>query len=120
MNFSTLKIKEIDCVVKFTAQKMNFVTQNRNNHIIGIHLSGSAVHYFKSHKFTIDENCVYFLNQKDDYRVKVLEKGVAFSVHFTTYEPIETESFCIKMTKANEIVRLLSLIEKEFLSTNLV
>ncbi len=118
MNFSTLKIKEIDCVVKFTAPKMNFVTQNRNNHIIGIHLLGSAVHYFKSHKFTMDENCVYFLNQKDDYRVKVLEKGVAFSVHFTTYEPIETESFCIKMTKANEIVRLLSLIEKEFLSKN--
>ncbi len=118
MDFSTLKIKEIDCVVKFTAKKMSFVTQNRDNHIIGIHLSGSAVHYFKNQKFTIDEGCIYFLNQKDDYKVEVLKKGVAFSVHFTTYEPIDTESFCIKTVKANEIVRLLSLIEKEFLSKN--
>ena len=95
---------------------MSFTTQNRNNHIIGIHLSGSAVHYFKSLKFTMSENCIYFLNQKDDYKVKVLEKGVAFSVHFTTYEPIDTESFCIKISKATEIVRLLTIIEKEFLS----
>ena len=118
MNFSNLKIKEIDCVIKFTAEKTRFETKNRNNHIIGIHLSGSSVHYFKNRKFTIDENCVYFLNQKDDYKVKVLEKGVAFSVHFTTYEPIDTESFCIKTAKANEIVRLLNLIEKGFLSKN--
>ena len=97
---------------------MNFVTQNRSYHIIGIHLSGSAVHYFKNQKFTISENCIYFLNQKDDYKVKVLEKGVAFSVHFTTCEPIDTESFCIKTAKANEVVRLLSLIEKEFLLKN--
>lgn len=118
LNFSNLKIKEIDCVIKFTAEKTRFETKNRNNHIIGIHLSGSSVHYFKNRKFTIDENCVYFLNQKDDYKVKVLEKGVAFSVHFTTYEPIDTESFCIKTAKANEIVRLLNLIEKGFLSKN--
>ena len=97
---------------------MSFTTQNRHNHIIGIHLFGSAVHYLKNQKFTISENCIYFLNQKDDYKVKVLEKGVAFSVHFTTYAPIDTESFCIKTAKANEIVRLLSLIEKEFLSKN--
>lgn len=118
LEFNALKIKEINCVVKFTAEKMNFVTQNRNYHIIGIHLSGSAVHYFKNQKFTIDEGCIYFLNQKDDYKVKVLKKGVAFSVHFTTYESIDTESFCIKTAKANEIVRLLSRIEKEFLSKN--
>lgn len=118
LDFGDLKIKEIDCVVKFTAENMNFVTQNRDNHIVGIHLSGSAVHYFENQKFTIDKDCIYFLNQKDDYKVKVLEKGVAFSVHFTTYEPIDTESFCIKTAKATEIVRLLRLIEKEFLSKN--
>ena len=118
LNFSNLKIKEIDCVIKFTAEKTRFEIKNRNNHIIGIHLSGSSVHYFKNQKFTISENCIYFLNQKDDYNVKVLEKGVAFSVHFTTYEPIDTESFCISIpkTKANEIVRLLNAIEKEYLS----
>lgn len=118
MDFCSLKIKEIDCVLKYTAEEMSFTTQNRHNHIIGIHLSGSAMHFLKNQKFTISENCIYFLNQKDDYKVNVLEKGVAFSVHFTTYEPIDTESFCIKTVKANEIVRLLSLIEKEFLSKN--
>ena len=118
LDFNSLKIKKIDCVIKYTAEEMNFESQNRHNHIIGIHLSGSAVHYLKNYKFTISECCVYFLNQKDDYRVNVLEKGVAFSVHFTTYEPIDTESFCIKTAKSNEIVRLLNLIEKEFLSKN--
>ena len=116
LDFNSLKIKKIDCVIKYTAEEMNFESQNRHNHIIGIHLSGSAVHYFKNQKFTISENCIYFLNQKDDYNVKVLEKGVAFSVHFTTYEPIDTESFCIKTAKANEIVRLMNIVEKEFLS----
>ena len=116
LDFNSLKIKKFDCVIKYTAEEMNFESQNRHNHIIGIHLSGSAVHYFKNQKFTISENCIYFLNQKDDYNVKVLEKGVAFSVHFTTYEPIDTESFCIKTAKANEIVRLMNIVEKEFLS----
>lgn len=114
MDFHTLKIKEIICVVKFTAEKMNFAVQNRDNHIIGIKLSGSALHYFKNQKFTIDEGCIYFLNQKDDYKVDILEKGVAFSIHFTTYEPIDTDSFCTKTSRANEIVRLLSIIEKDF------
>lgn len=118
MDFCSLKIKEIDCVLKYTAEEMSFTTQNRHNHIIGIHLSGSAMHFLKNQKFTISENCIYFLNQKDDYKVNVLEKGVAFSVHFTTYEPIDTESFCIKTAKSNEIVRLLTLVEKEFLSKN--
>ena len=95
---------------------MNFAVQNRDNHIIGIQLSGSALHYFKNQKFTIDEGCIYFLNQKDDYKVDILEKGVAFSIHFTTYEPIDTDSFCTKTSRANEIVRLLSIIEKDFFS----
>ncbi len=114
MAFCNLKIKAIDCVVKFTAKEMNFEVRNRHNHIIGIHLSGSAVHHFKNQTFTIRESCIYFLNQKDDYTVKVLEKGVAFSVHFTTYEPVDTDSFCIKTPKPSEIVRLLSLIESEY------
>lgn len=116
MDFSNLKIKDIDCVIKYTAEEKNFTVRNRNNNIVGIHLSGSAVHYFKSQKFTIGEGCIYFLNQKDDYKVQVFEKGIAFSVHFTTYEQIDTESFCIKTAKANEIVRLLNIIEKEYLS----
>lgn len=116
MDFNSLKIKEIECVVKFTADEMNFKINNRQNHIIGIKLYGSAIHFFKNKRFTITENCVYFLNQNEDYAVKVLEKGLAFSIHFTTYEPIDTESFCIKAAKNNEIVRILNIVENEFLS----
>ena len=116
LDFNNLKITGIDCVIKYTPEKMSFTTQNRHNHIIGILLSGSAVHILGSQKFTMDKDCVYFLNQKDDYKVLVLEKGVSFSVHFTTYESIDTESFCIKTSKSNEIVRLLNIIEKKYLS----
>ena len=116
MDFNCLKIKEIEFVVKFNTDETDFKVQNRHNHIIGIQLYGSAIHYFKNKKFIMDENCVYFLNQNEDYAVKVLEKGLAFSIHFTTYEPIDTESFCIKAAKTNEIVRILNIVEKEFLT----
>lgn len=109
-----MKIKEIDCVIKYTPSEMRFSAHNRDNHIVGIQLCGSAVHYFKNRQFTIGEGCIYFLNQAENYDVEILEKGVCFSVHFTTYEPIDTESFCIKASNSNEIVRLLNLIEKKF------
>lgn len=116
LDFSSLKIKEIDCVIRFTAEEMRFTVQNRNNHIIGIQLSGSAMHYFDDKKFIIDENSVYFLNQKDNYKVKIFEKGLAFSIHFTTYEPIDTESFCKKIPNVKELLKMLNIIEKGFLS----
>ena len=40
----------------------------------------------------------------------------SFSFHFTTYEPIDTDTFFIKINKTNEVIRMLELIEKEFLS----
>ncbi len=40
----------------------------------------------------------------------------SFSVHFTTYEPIDTDTFFIKINKTNEVIRMLELLEKEFLS----
>ena len=78
MDFNCLKIKEIEFVVKFATDETEFKVQNRHNHIIGIKLYGSAIHFFKNKKLTMGENCVYFLNQNEDYAVKVLEKDWRF------------------------------------------
>lgn len=118
MAFSNLRIKEIDCVVKFTATEMNFTCAARHNHIIGVQISGSALHFFENQKFIIEEGCAYFLNQKDNYKVKVLESGTAFSIHFTTYESIDTDSFCIRLSKQNEFIRIFNRIEKKFFLKN--
>lgn len=109
MNFSNLKLKNIEYLIKYKPNSLRWACTNRKNHIIGVQLHGKADHDFKYQKFTMSENCIYFFNQKDDYSVEVLEKGEAFSVHFTTYEPIATNSFCIKI---KDITNVLSIQEK--------
>lgn len=74
MDFKKLKIKEIESVVKFTPDKSEFSSKNKSWHIIGIQLSGSALHIFKDRQLVLSENSIYFFNQKDDYDVKVIEK----------------------------------------------
>ena len=113
MEFKNLKLKNIDCVVKFTPQSNKFSSINRVNHIIGIQLTGSAMHYLKDRKVILDSGTIYFFNQKDDYDVDVFEAGLAYSVHFTTYEPIETESFFAHASNADNIVRMVETIEKK-------
>lgn len=118
MDFKKLKIKEIESVVKFTPDKSEFLSKNKSTHIIGIQLSGSALHIFKDKQLVLSENSIYFFNQKDDYDVKVIEKGTAFSVHFSTYEPISTDTFFLKIGSHGEIIRLLEVIESGFMSQN--
>lgn len=118
MDFRNLKIKEIESVVKFTPDKSEFSSKNKSWHIIGIQLSGSALHIFKDRQLVLSENSIYFFNQKDDYDVKVIEKGTAFSVHFSTYEPISTDAFFLKIGSHGEIIRLLEVIESGFMSQN--
>lgn len=118
MDFKKLKIKEIESVVKFTPDKSEFSSKNKSTHIIGIQLSGSALHIFKDKQLVLSENSIYFFNQKDDYDVKVIEKGTAFSVHFSTYEPISTDTFFLKIGSHGEIIRLLEVIESGFMSQN--
>ena len=91
MEFSNLKIKEICSVVRYTPEKSHWKTENRKNNIVGIQLKGYAKHNFGYKKIILSENTVFFFNQKDDYTVDVGEKGNAYSVHFTTYEPISIE-----------------------------
>ena len=116
MDFRNLKIKEIESVIKFTPDRSEFSSKNKSTHIIGIQLSGSALHIFKDKQLVSSENSIYFFNQKDDYDVKVIEKGTAFSVHFSTYASISTDTFFLKIGSPGEIIRLLEVIESGFMA----
>ena len=107
MNFQKLRVKDIHGVVIYDTNMKRWVAQNRKNHIVGIQLKGSALHTFKDNEFVISRNCIYFLNQKDDYSVKAYESGKAFSIHFTTYDEINTDSFCIQLPIRDEFVSIL-------------
>ncbi len=115
MIFSKLRVKDIKAVVHYTPQTTKFTAKNRNYHIIGIQLSGNAEHFFNDRQFTLDENSIYYFNQNEDYRVEVAEKGLSFSVHFTTYAPIDLKSFRIKIKDNSSIIRILNNIEQELL-----
>ena len=110
MEFSDLKLKNIDCVVNYKPTKKHWTATDRANHIIGVKLSGTSFQDFGKYQFSLTENCIYFFNQKNDYAVDILENGEVISVHFTTYEPIETESFFVKLNNIGEIVGLLEKI----------
>ena len=116
MQFKDLRLKNIDFTIRYRPETNTIISRRRQNHIIGLQISGSAVHRFSDKKFTLSDSCIYFMNQSEDYTVDVTERGIAFSVHFTTYEPVDTPSFCVKIGKTNEILRLLEIIEKEHLS----
>ncbi len=111
MEFSDLKIKNIDYTIKYTPSTLQFSAKNRHNHIIGIHLNGLSAHHFHNREFTLSRNTLYFFNQKEDYDVRILEKGLSFSVHFTTYEEIDTPSFCVPIRDASKVLNLLDKID---------
>ncbi len=113
MKFEDLRIKSIELVTKYETKKNYWVAKNRTDHIMGIIFSGRELHDFGDRKFTMTENCIYFLNQKDDYTVYVEEHGLCHSVHFTTEEPVDTDSFCIKVNNPTEIIQLLEKIERQ-------
>lgn len=113
MTFENMRIKSIESVVTYIPDITRWETVDRQNHIIGVHIGGESIHDLGYQKFTMSDNCIYFLNQRDDYSVELIEKGKAFSVHFTTYEEIETDSFCIKLEDVSEIFALWEKIRKQ-------
>lgn len=115
MIFSDTRIKEITGIYYYSPQKSQFTAKNRTEQIIGIQLSGDHLHTFANRSFTLGENTIYFLNQKEDYHVKVKERGVSLSIHFTTYEPIEVESFCIHIQEGSGIINMIECIEQHYM-----
>ena len=112
--FSDVRVKDIKAILHFTPQAMAFATKNRNDHIIGVQISGSARHFFADREFMLDQNCLYFFNQKEDYRVEIAEKGLCFSIHFTTFAPISVKSFCMKIKDTASVIQMLNRMEGHF------
>ena len=113
MKFENMKIKTIECAVRFKAKSDGWVAANRKFHIIGVELSGLSLHAFGEKTYPLKKNTLFFFNQKDDYVVTAKERGESLSVHFTTYENIETDTFCIQDGATPEIISLLERMIKE-------
>lgn len=111
MEFQNMHIKDIRCVVHYSPKIRQWSAKNRKEHIMGIMLRGSALHDFGYQNFIMENNCVYFLNQKDDFDVQSYEPGESISVHFTTYEEIETDSFCIGISNPDTVLSILQKAE---------
>ena len=112
MKFENMKINGLEVVIKYRTTANRWTAKNRTTHIIGIALSGSEIHDLGYQSFCIEENCIFFLNQRDDFNVEVLEKGVSYSIHFTTTAPVETDSFCIKIHNPVVVTQLLEKIDR--------
>lgn len=106
MEFGNLRIKSINCYVNYIPKSSEWTAKNRNDHIIGVKLSGKSFHDLGYKTHISAENNVFFLNQRDDYNVKVNEIGETLSIHFTTYEPISTDSFFIELKDTKKFITL--------------
>ena len=111
VKFEDMRIKDIRCVVRYMPKQTHWRAHGRKDHIVGIKLGGSALHDFGYKSFDLNENCAFFFNQRDDYEVEVKENGWSLSIHFTTNEDIETDSFCITPAGSGELLGILEKTE---------
>lgn len=116
MDFCNLQIEEIHSVVRYRSTLPGWRTQKRKDHIIGVQLCGRAFHDFGYQQFYMEPNSVYFLNQREDYTVQVVDPGEAFSIHFTTTEELDTDSFCFPVSDPGKLIALLQKAETELRS----
>lgn len=116
MNFDNLKIKNIEYTIRFAPSHTKIKSKNKKCHIIGMQLTGTADHYFDNRKYTISENDLYFFNKDEDYDVEIIEVGCALSIHFTTYDDIDTPSFRVHIRDNSEIINLFEKIERLYFS----
>ena len=112
MNFSNLKIKKITNILRHTPSMKQWRVTNRTTHIIGIQLKGVMFHEIGDREITLTENSLFFFNKKDDFHAVVKKLGVSFTIHFTSYEDIDTPSFAVKTTNSAQTVALLERIER--------
>jgi AraC-like DNA-binding protein len=115
MDFSNLRLERIKTIVRYTDNTKSIKATARRDHIIGVCESGVAHHDFGYKRFTMEPGCIYFFNQRDNYTADIAEIGTCYSIHFTTSEPLETESFCRCVSNPKEIVRLISKVEHAWL-----
>lgn len=114
MKFEELRVKDVHCVVRYVPGQESWRAKNRSDHIVGIKLSGDAFHDFGYKSFSLVGGCVFFFNQRDDYSVRILDEpknNESISIHFTTYEPIDCDSFCIASGNSAELLGILEKTE---------
>ena len=115
-------IKDILAVVQYerpTKKQVNI--EARTMHFLGIGMKGKSITTVGDKKFLSGENCVYFFNQKDSYSCEILEAPtMSFSVHFTTTEPLDNESFVFPITNSTKIINLFQKAEKAKISNNVL
>lgn len=114
MEFQNLRIEKITHVLSYRPDRMHWFSRNRKDHIVGIQLSGAAMHTMGERKLLLSDLCFFFLNQKDDYEVDVYEPGESLSAHFTTTEEIATDSFCLPVAEASQIISSLKKLKSCF------
>ena len=112
MKFSNIKVKTLNNVLKHTPTAKQWRASNRLTHIIGIQLCGDMYHEIGDTVISLGKNHLFFFNQKDDFCAYVKELGESYTIHFTTYEPIETESFALTTKNAAEAISILDKIER--------
>lgn len=113
MRFEDMRVKEIKLAIRYTPDIAHWVAKNRATHIIGFNLSGREWHDFGYQQMMLEGTGVFFFNARDDYAVRVLERGLSYSIHFTTYEEIETDTFFVKTADVSELYQLLERIEHQ-------
>ena len=75
MKFEEMRVKDIHCVVRYTPRQDSWRARNRADHIVGIMLNGRSEHELGYKSLSLNGGSVFFLNQRDDYSVDVLERG---------------------------------------------
>ena len=111
MGFMQLRINDIHGVIRYVPKTKSWDSSNRGDHIVGIQVKGTAKHDFGYKELTLTDNTVFFFNQYDDYIVDVQEPGMAFCIHFTTVNPVDMPSFCVKIADSSKIMSLLQKAE---------
>ena len=112
MKFCNIKVKTLKNITRHTPTMKQWQASNRQTHILGIQLCGNMYHEIGKGSITLTKNCLFFFNQKDDFCAYVRELGESYTVHFTTYDPIETESFAVQTKSPAEAISLLDKIER--------
>ena len=112
MSFESLRLDRITSIVYYKPENiLTWKARNRKDHIIGINITGIADHDLGYKRLDLGPDYIYFFNQRDDFFADTKEVGYCYSIHFTTTTPIPTDSFCLKVSNTDEIVRMIQRIE---------
>lgn len=79
MNFQNMKSRNIELAIRYQTDTKYWTAQNNAHHVIGISISGKEHHDLGYQSFLVDNNCIFFFNQRDDYSVYAEEKGPVMS-----------------------------------------